>query len=100
MAGNHTSGSKITRSHTTLIDIAVPIIHALEKHTLTNKISLGIIKKISVGQPRIKFLPITGGFKLVIRGRITIQEFFVYSKDSDTLQTYTLALFNKKFPQA
>ena len=97
MAGNHTSGSKITRSHTTLIDIAVPVIRAIEKHPLINKISLGIIKKITVGQPRIKFLPITGGCKLVIRGRITIQEFFIYTKHPETLEHFIKTSFKDTF---
>lgn len=97
MPGKHVSGSKITRSHTTLIDIAIPIINAIHKHHSTDKISLGIIKKITVGNPRIKFLPITGGFKLVMRGRITIQEFYIYSKNIETLKEFIIKKFDEKF---
>ena len=86
MTGNHKAGGKITRSHTTIIDQALPIINFIEKHAEVNKIGLGMIKKITVGNPRIKYLPITGGFKLVIRGRISIQEFYIYTKEPKLLQ--------------
>jgi hypothetical protein len=97
MAGNHKSGGKLTRSHTTIIDIAVPVITWIEKDSLVNKISLGIIKKVTVGTPRIKFLPITGGFKMVIRGRISIQEFFIYTKEPDSTQKAILKKYSEVF---
>lgn len=86
MAGNHKAGGKITRSHTTIIDLALPIISFIEKQPDVSKIGLGIIKSLKVGDPRLKYLPITGGFKLIIRGRVSIQEFYVYTKEVKSLQ--------------
>lgn len=97
MATNHKTGAKITASHTTIIDIALPIINKVERNPHTNKISLGMIKQLKVGTPRLKFLPITGGFKMVIRGRITIQEFFIYTKEAEILQQFISKIFDEKY---
>jgi hypothetical protein len=80
----HKSGGKITSSHTSIIDAAIPVVEAAERLPEVNKISLGIIKQIgkSRGQHRIRFLPITGGWKLTVRGSSTIQEIYVYSQST------------------
>ena len=86
---NHKSGGKITASHSTVIDAAVPIVEAAEKMPDVSKISLGIIKQAGKGrtQRRIKFLPITGGWKLTIRGSTSVQEIFIYSGHPDSTKT-------------
>ena len=59
---NHRAGGKITASHTSIIDAALPIVDAAEKLPEVTKISLGIIKQVGRGgrQRRIKFLPRDG----------------------------------------
>ena len=77
----HKSGGKITASHSSIIDAAVPVVEAAEKLPEVTKISLGIIKQVGKGrrQRRVKFLPITGGWKLTVRGSATVQEIFIYT---------------------
>lgn len=84
---------KITRSHTSAIEKAADVIAVIQKLPSVTKISLGIIKHIGVGKPTVKFHPITGGFKAVIRGNISIQEIFVYTKEPDAIQKTIKGLF-------
>ena len=79
------SHKKITRNHTSLIDKAEGVVKKATQMSEVSKISLGIIKKINVGQPRIKFLPITGGVKAIIRGNTYIQEIFIYTSNTDKI---------------
>ncbi|HEY1037436.1 MAG TPA: DUF2103 domain-containing protein [Candidatus Paceibacterota bacterium] len=77
---------KLTRSHTSAIEKVEEVVAVIQKLPEVSKISLGIIKHIGVGKPTAKFHAITGGFKAVIRGNISIQEIFVYTKEPDTVQ--------------
>src|SRR3989338_3491752 len=81
----HKTGKKITTSHSSIIDAAVSVVEALEKLPEVTKISLGIIKQVgkSRGQHRIKFLPITGGGKIKVRGGTTIQRKYVYTNEPE-----------------
>ena len=86
---NHKSGGKITASHTTIIDAARPIVEAAEKLPEVTKISLGIIKQVGKSgmRRRIKFLPITGGWKLTVRGSASVQEIYVYTGEATSTKT-------------
>lgn len=84
---------KITRSHTSTIEKAEEVVLAIQNMPQVTKISLGIIKHIGVGKPTVKFHPITGGFKAVIRGNISIQEIFVYTKEVDGVQKVVREMF-------
>ena len=79
----HLAGGKITRNHTTLIDAAVPVVEFLQKRSEVSKISLGLIKVIGKGPQNIKFHPVTGGWRLVIRGNISLQEVVVYTSNPE-----------------
>ena len=85
---------KITRSHTSIIDAAKPLIAAGEKCSLVTKMSLGIIKHIGTGKPNLKFHPITGGVKAVVRGNTTIQELYFYTQEINTV----MELLKQSFP--
>jgi len=74
----HKTGRKLTRSHTTLIEKAKEVVSMLERLPEVSKISLGIIKQIGLGKPTAKYHPITGGFRCVVRGNVSIQEIWVY----------------------
>ncbi len=80
----HLAGGKLTRSHTTLIDAAVPVVEFLQNRPEVSKISLGLIKVIGKGPQNIKFHTLTGGWKLVIRGNISIQEIVVYTNSPES----------------
>ena len=92
----HRAGGKITASHTSIIDAALPIVASAEKLPEVTKISLGIIKQVGRGgrQRRIKFLPITGGWKLTVRGSATVQEIFIYTGEA----TSTREMLEAEFP--
>ena len=87
---NHRSGGKITASHSSIIDAALPVVAAAEKLPEVSKISLGVIKQVgkSGRRRRIKFLPITGGWKLTVRGSATVQEIFVYTAEAASTKTF------------
>ncbi|MBA3547852.1 MAG: hypothetical protein H0T76_15320 [Nannocystis sp.] len=94
---SHKTGRKLTRSHTTIIEKARDVVSALERQPDVTKISLGIIKQIGLGKPAVKFHPITGGFRCIVRGNVSIQEIWVYVRgdEAETLgvQAKVLALF-------
>ena len=96
MAGNKISGGKVNRSHSTAIDAAIPIVRAAQKFPEVSKISLGIIKQIGKGLPNLKFTPINGGIKLVIRGSVCLQEIFVYTHDPRETERKIARDFNGK----
>lgn len=89
------SHKKITRSHTSAIEKAAKVVALIQNRPSVSKISLGIIKHIGVGKPTVKFHPITGGFKAVIRGNISLQEIFIYTKEPETIQGMIKGLFSK-----
>jgi hypothetical protein len=82
----HKTGKKITRSHTSVTDAAERVIKIAESMPEVTKIALGIIKNIGTGKPSIKFHPMTGGFRAIIRGNTSIQEIFVYAKEPEKVQ--------------
>jgi hypothetical protein len=92
---SHKTGKKITTSHTSIIDAAIPVVEAAERLPQVTKISLGIIKQVgkSRGQHRIKFLPIIGGWKVTVRGSSTVQELYIYTEDAAGTKAAMEALY-------
>ena len=92
----HKTGRKITTTHTSIIEAALPIVETAERLLEVTKISLGIIKRVGIsrGQHRIKFLPITGGWKLTVRGSSTVQEIYIYSESAANTRSSLEARFN------
>jgi hypothetical protein len=88
------SPKKMTRSHTSAIEKVEQLLPTLQKSPFVTKISLGIIKHIGVGKPAIKFHLITGGFKMVVRGNISVQEVFVYTGSVDEVQKLAQRTFS------
>lgn len=81
MGGLHRAGGKFTRSHTTLIEAAAPIVDAAQELPEVSKISLGEIKVIGRGLRNVKFFDINGGLRLVVRANTTRQDLYVYTSD-------------------
>ena len=88
----HRAGGKLTRSHTTLIDAAAPLVDYLQGREEVSKISLGMIKNIGKGQPGLKFHTVVGGLKVVVRGNVSLQEFVVYTVDPETVRRELLRI--------
>jgi len=88
----HRAGGKLTRSHTTLIDAAAPLVDYLQGCADVSKISLGIIKSLGKGSTGLKFYPVTGGWKVTVRGNTSLQEIVVYTTDPERIRRELLAL--------
>ncbi|MCA9388474.1 hypothetical protein KC644_01790 [Candidatus Berkelbacteria bacterium] len=73
---------KTTRSHTTVIDAAKPILRALDNFDGVEKIALGQIKVIKgkSGPKRVKITKADAGLKLLVKGNNSIQVIWVYTK--------------------
>lgn len=78
MSKNHTSGGKVTKSHSTMIDAAQPVVKAAERHTKVTKVVLGRIESVRSKQQRIKFEPVPAGLKVTVYGTAYLQELVVY----------------------
>jgi len=72
-------GSKVTRSHATVIEAAISAVNAAKEHPRVSKIVIGIIKPTKTGQPHIKFTAIQAGLRMQVRGNSAVQIFFVYT---------------------
>jgi hypothetical protein len=77
----HRAGGKLTRSHTTLIDAAVPVVDHLQQRPEVSKISLGLIKSLGKGKAGLKFHEVVGGWRIVVRGNTSLQDLVVYTTD-------------------
>lgn len=72
---------KITDSHSTLTKPSEKVMEEAAKISSVSKISISIIKQVGGGRRSLKFLPITGGIKAVVRGEGAVQELFIYTDD-------------------
>jgi hypothetical protein len=74
-------GEKSGGSHTTLIEVAGPLIGAAEKMPEVKKISLGhiTVTRGSRGKRGMKFAPLRGGLKVRVRGNTSVQEIWIYT---------------------
>ncbi len=88
----HRAGGKLTRSHTTVIDAVVPLVDFLQGRDEVSKISLGVIKNVGKGAPGLKFHPVTGGWKVVVRGNVSLQEMVVYTSNPEQVRKELLRL--------
>jgi len=88
----HRAGGKLTSNHTTLIDAAAPLVDYLQGRDEVSKISLGLIKNIGKGQPGLKFHVVTGGWRVTIRGNVSLQEIVVYTSDLESVRQGLLSL--------
>ncbi|HUX50620.1 MAG TPA: DUF2103 domain-containing protein [Spirochaetia bacterium] len=82
----HRAGGKFTRSHTTLIEAAAPLVDRAVELEEVSKVSLGMIKVIGKGLPNIKSSAINGGLKYVVRGNLGRQEIYIYTSDPEKTQ--------------
>ena len=76
-----TLGGKITNSHSTLTETAEKLVCEAVKSPLISKISIANITHVGGGRKSLKFLPITGGIKAVVRGSGSVQEIYIYTNN-------------------
>jgi hypothetical protein len=72
-------GGKITNSHSTLTETAEKLVTEAIKSPLILKIGIANITHVGGGRRSLKFLPITGGIKAVVRGSGSVQELYIYT---------------------
>jgi hypothetical protein len=92
--GSHIAGGKVSGSHTTVIDAVRKVVVEAQKDVHVTKIVLGVITpRLPVGKHTVKFLPIQGGFKVVVRGTNSKQELYIYTRNYTESERIINALF-------
>ncbi len=88
-----TLGGKITDSHSTLTEVAEKLVEKAVKFDFITKIGIGNITHVGGGRRSLKFLPITGGIKAVVRGSGSVQELYIYTNVADRTKTELMNVF-------
>ncbi|MDB5259617.1 MAG: hypothetical protein JWO73_825 [Candidatus Taylorbacteria bacterium] len=86
---------KITDSHSTSTKTSSEVVAAAAKLDAVTKIGLGTIKRAPGGRRDLKFLPITGGIKAVVRGAGAVQDIYIYTKHAKEVQEEISRVFRK-----
>ncbi len=89
-----TLGGKITDSHSTLTEVAEKLVEKVVKLEFISKIGIGNITHVGGGRRGLKFLPITGGIKAVVRGSGSVQELYIYTNAADRTKTELINVFD------
>lgn len=90
-----TLGGKITESHSTLTETAEKFVREAIKSPLISKIGIASITHVGGGRKSLKFLPITGGIKAVIRGSGSVQEIYIYTNKIEETKKRLDEIFKK-----
>ena len=77
------STEKITDSHSTLTDTSILVVNEVSKYPEVSKIGIANITHVGGGRKSLKFLPITGGIKAVVRGSGSVQDIYIYTNDPE-----------------
>ncbi len=90
----HIAGGKITDTHSSIIDAAIPLVKLIQKQPEVSKIVLGpITQGLRPAPHRIKVKPITGGINITVRGSATKQELYVYTSNPPVTEETAKTLF-------
>ncbi|PIT93319.1 MAG: hypothetical protein COU06_00370 [Candidatus Harrisonbacteria bacterium CG10_big_fil_rev_8_21_14_0_10_38_8] len=81
--------SKISKSHSTVIEAGEPLVKRLKLLPYVEKIALGRISSGLLNAPkRIKYIRVRAGYKIFIRGTKTAQVIYVYTKSPELLEAF------------
>ena len=89
-----TLGGKITNSHSSLTEVAEKLVYEAVKSPLISKIGIASITHIGGGRKSLKFLPITGGIKAVVRGSGSVQELYIYTNKPEETEIELHQIFS------
>ena len=89
-----TLGGKITNSHSSLTETAEKLVAKAIKLELISKISISTITHVGGGRKSIKFLPITGGIKAVVRGSGSVQDIYIYTTHPEEVKSELEKIFS------
>ena len=90
-----TLGGKFTDSHSTLTEVSEKFVYEAVKSPLISKIGIGNITHVGGGRKSLKFLPITGGIKAVVRGSGSVQELYIYTNKPSETEAELVKIFSK-----
>jgi hypothetical protein len=76
-------GSKFNGRHSTVIPSAIPAVEAARDCPLVSKIALGVITPVRAAEEHLKFMPVSGGLKMQVRGTHAVQVFWLYTTRPD-----------------
>jgi len=82
----HLAGKKFSKRHTTAINATSKLAKFLARQNHVNKIVIGEIKPIRVGQKRLKIQPVDAGFRLTIRDTSARQTMYIYTNNSEEIE--------------
>jgi hypothetical protein len=83
-------GSKFNGRHSTVIPDAIPAVEAARDCPHVTKIALGVITPLKSGVEHLKFMPVSGGLKMQVRGSAAVQIFWLYTtKPEETIAEIT-----------
>lgn len=74
-------GSKFNGRHSTVIPDAIPAVEAARDCPHVTKIALGVITPLKSGAEHLKFMPVSGGLKMQVRGSAAVQIFWLYTTE-------------------
>jgi hypothetical protein len=72
-------GPKFNGRHSTVIPDAIPAVEAARDCPHVSKIALGVITPLKSGPEHLKFMPVSGGLKMQVRGAVAVQIFWLYT---------------------
>jgi hypothetical protein len=72
-------GAKFNGRHSTVIPDAIPAVEAARDCPYITKIALGVITPLKSGPEHLKFMPVSGGLKMQVRGNAAVQIFWLYT---------------------
>ena len=76
----HTSGRRVTSSHSTYIDAVEPVLRAARSIPSIKRIALGVVKLNLPSAPqRIKITRANGALDLQVRGNTSVQALMLYT---------------------
>jgi hypothetical protein len=76
-------GPKFNRRHSTVIPSAIPAVEAARDCPHVSKIALGVITPVRAAEEHLKFMPVSGGLKMQVRGTHAVQIFWLYTNRPD-----------------
>lgn len=62
-----------------MIPDAIPAVEAARDCPHVSKIALGVITPLKSGSEHLKFMPVSGGLKMQVRGAFAVQIFWLYT---------------------
>ena len=76
-------GPKFNGRHSTVIPSAERAVEAARDCAHVTKIALGVITPVRAGREHLKFMPVSGGLKMQVRGTHAVQVIWLYTTNPE-----------------